>query len=230
MIQFNLLPDIKLEYIRSKRTKHAVMIISSVIAAASLALFVLLFLAVNVLQRNHLNNLNKDIKQDSDQLQSIESIDRILTVQNQLNKLTELHDAKPVASRLKTYIPQVTPAQVSFAKIEVDFQTSAIKFTGSADAFRTINQFVDTLKFTKYQSETSEEQLNAFSEVVLTSFGKDDKGSSYVIDLKFDPIIFSSQSEVKLVVPNIITTRSATERPDEGLLSPLRNTQEEGGQ
>ena len=230
MIQFNLLPDVKLEYIKARRTKHAVIVIAGAVGAASLAIFVLLFMTVNVLQKQHLNNLNEDIARDSKQLQSIENLDRILTVQNQLRSLTGLHDAKPVASRLKEYITQITPAQVSYATINVDFTANTINFTGSADSLRSINQFVDTLKFTKYTAGESTDQKNAFSEVVLTSFGKDDKGSSYVINLKFDPAIFSSASSVKLVVPNIVTTRSATEKPDEDLLRPLSNTEENGAQ
>lgn len=223
MIQFNLLPDIKLEYIKSKRSKRSIILISTIVAGGALAIFVLLFMTVNVLQKQHLNNLNRDIKRDTEKLQSIDGLDRILTVQNQLNKLTELHDGKPVISRFKGYITQITPAQVSYASITLNITAGTINFSGSADSFRTINQFVDTLKFTKYTLGESKEEANAFSEVVLTSFGKDEKGASYEIDLKFDPLIFASQSSVHLVVPNIITTRSAVERPDDNLLVPLSN-------
>jgi Tfp pilus assembly protein PilN len=230
MIQFNLLPDIKLEYIKTRRTKRSIIVISLAIAGASLGIFVLLFMTVNVLQKQHINNLNKDIKKYTNDLKGIEDLDRILTVQNQLNKLTELHDSKPVISRFKSYISQITPAQVSYASITLDVTNGTIKFTGSADSLRTVNQFVDTLKFTKYSVGDETEQKNAFSEVVLTGFGKDDKGASYDINLKFDPTIFASQSDVKLAVPSIVTTRSAIERPDDNLLIPLSNPEGNGGQ
>lgn len=223
MIQFNLLPDVKLEYIRARRTKHTVLLIAIGVAGSSFAIFALLFLTVNVLQKQHLNNLSADIKSDSQKLQGIEDLDRILTVQNQLNKLTELHEAKPVLSRLKGFIAQVTPAQVSFSKINLDIEAGTIHFTGSADSLKTINQFVDTLKFTNYTAGDSNEQKPAFTDVVLASFGKDTKGASYEISLKFDPAIFSSKSEVTLVVPNIITTRSSIEKPTQDILLPLDN-------
>lgn len=223
MIQFNLLPDVKLEYIRARRTKQTVLFIAMGVAGFSFVIFVLLFLTVNVLQKQHLNNLSSDIKRDSQKLEGIEDLDRILTVQNQLNKLTELHEAKPVISRLKGYIAQVTPAQVSFARISLDIEAGTIHFTGSADSLKTVNQFVDTLKFTNYTSGDSTEQKAAFTDVVLTVFGKDSKGSSYEIDLKFDPVIFSSKSDVRLIVPNIITTRSSTEKPTKDILLPLSN-------
>jgi Tfp pilus assembly protein PilN len=229
MIQFNLLPDIKLEYIKTRRTKRSIIVISLAVAGVALGIFILLFMTVNVLQKQHISNLNKDIKKHSSDLEGIEDLDRILTVQNQLNKLTELHDSKPVISRFKGYISQITPAQVSYASITLDVANGTINFTGSADSLRTVNQFVDTLKFTKYTIGDETEQKNAFSEVVLTGFGKDEKGASYEIDLKFDPIIFSSQSDVKLIVPSIVTTRSAVERPDDNLLIPLSNPDESTG-
>src|SRR5690606_10012249 len=174
MIQFNLLPDIKLEYIKAKRTKRMVLLIASGVAGGSLAIFLLLFLSVG-LQNQHINNMSEDIKRDSEQLQDIDDLDKILTVQNQLNNLTEVHEGKPVASRLKRFIPQITPQQVSYATIEINFAANTISFSGSADSLRTVNQFIDTLKFTKYKESTTNDQeenqalaeeKNAFTEVV----------------------------------------------------------------
>jgi hypothetical protein len=222
MIQFNLLPDIKLEYIKAKRTKHSVMVIAILVAGGAAAIFVLLFLTVNVLQKQHINNLTNDIKQDSAKLESTEDIDRILTVQNQLNKLTELLESKPVLSRLKQYIDQITPSQVNYALINIDLATNSMTINGSTDSLRSVNQFVDTLKFTKYKTEGSSEEINAFSAVVLTGFSKGQDGStSYNISFTFDPAIFSSKTAVELVVPNITTTRSAIQKPSTDLLQPL---------
>jgi Tfp pilus assembly protein PilN len=230
MIQFNLLPDVKLEYIRSKRTKHSVILIATIVAGSSLAIFVLLFLTVNVLQKQHLDNLQVDIDRDSNTLKSVADLDRVLTVQNQLTKLTELHNAKPVMSRLKGFIAQVTPEKVSYASIDIDLEANTIKVTGSADSLKTVNQFVDTLKFTEYQTGDSAELTPAFSEVVLTTFGKNEDSAQYEINFKFDPVIFSSKSQVKLVVPKIITTRSEVEKPSQDLIVPFTNTTDEGGQ
>lgn len=229
MIQFNLLPDIKLEYIKAKRSKRSIVLISIAVAGASLAIFILLFTTVNILQKQHLNNLSEDITRLSGQLEAVDGLDRILTVQNQLNKLTEIHDQKAVLSRLKDYITQVTPAQVSYASIDLDAELSTMKFSGSADSLKTINQFVDTLKFTKYSTASeSTATLNAFSNVVLTSFDTDEvKGFTYEIDLKFDPAIFSSNAVTTLSVPNIITTRSAIERPTENILQAVPSLEAE---
>lgn len=64
MIQFNLLPDVKLQYIKARRSKQLVMLISVAVAATALALLVLLFINVK-LQSHHIDNLTKDIKTDT---------------------------------------------------------------------------------------------------------------------------------------------------------------------
>lgn len=221
MIQFNLLPDIKMESVKARRSKRLVSLSATAITGFALIVVIILFLAVNVFQKKHLSDLSKDIKRDSAALQSIPDLNKILTVQNQLRSLPDLHAKKPVVTRLQKYVQQVTPAQVSIADIKVDFEASTINFTGAADSISTINKFVDTLKFTEFTA--GESKNKAFSEVVLSSFGRDDKGSSYNINLKFDPLIFSSANEVTLSVPNIISTRSVTEKPTD-LFQPLSDT------
>ena len=69
MIQFNLLPDIKLEYIKAKRMKRSVILISSVVGGSAFAIFILLFLVVNVAQKQHLSNLQADLDNDKKVLQ-----------------------------------------------------------------------------------------------------------------------------------------------------------------
>src|SRR5688500_12274286 len=119
MIQFNLLPDVKLEYIKAKRTKRMVVSISAITNIVSLGIVVLLFFLVNVVQKQHLSNLSEDIRRDSKKLENVEDISKILTIQNQLLSLEDAHNDKPVVSRLQKYIEQVTPNNVSIADLEV---------------------------------------------------------------------------------------------------------------
>ena len=154
MIQFNLLPDVKLEYLKTERTKHKIMLISGVTAAAALLILATLFLVVNVLQKQHLSNLNKDIKTYSDKLNSTKDLNKILTIQNQLKSLPEMHDQKVVASRLFNYMSQLTPNQANIAKFTIDFAASTISFSGGTDSLETVNKFTETLKFTTYTTSS----------------------------------------------------------------------------
>jgi Tfp pilus assembly protein PilN len=224
MIQFNLLPDVKLEYIRSRRTKRMVTLASSLIAGCTLAILVILFLSVHVIQRQHINNLNRDIAKDTTTLKAVPDLDKILTVQNQLKSLPDLNNKKPVSSRMLDYLVQLTPTQVSISHIVVNFADNTVAVTGKADSLEVINKYADTIKFTKYKVAGSEDQTAAFSGVVLKNFGRDDKLATYEINYSFDPVIFDSSKDITLVVPKIVTTGSETEKPK--LLFQQSNTQQ----
>lgn len=202
MVQLNLLPAVKLEFIKARRTKQLLTFVSMVVGAASLTILLLAFVTVNVVQKKSLSDLNKDIKKYSTQLKSTKDLNKILTVQNQLGTLTTLHDQKPVASRLFTYISQVTPAQANLNKLSMDFAAHTMTLGGTAPSLDTVSTYTDTLKATTYKTDDTSPALHAFSSVVLSSFGRDSKGATFTITFNFDPIIFDTKSTVKLTVPS----------------------------
>jgi len=213
MIQFNLLPDVKLEYIKARRSKRMVLLVAIGVAGVSLTIFIGLFVFVNIIQKQRLSSLNSDIKKNTATLQAIPDLGKVLTVQNQLNSLSGLHAQNPDTSRLFDYLGQVTPAKVTISDIKADFAANTLSITGNADTLSTVNQYVDTLKFTTYSIDDGESSTKAFSEVVLATFSKTDKDSTYQISLKFDPVIFDNTKKITLTVPKIISTRSETEKP-----------------
>ncbi|MBX4197092.1 hypothetical protein KW801_00865 [Candidatus Saccharibacteria bacterium] len=225
-IQFNLLPDVKLEFDRQLKAKRFVYTVSFLASAVVLAIFVISFLSVNVLQKKLLDNANNDINNYSQKLKSIPNLDKVLTIQNQLNSLPNLHQQKHYASRLFGYLPQITPANINIGRLTISTVNSTIDIQGTSDKVETINKFVDTLKFTSYTvgSDQNTKKL-AFSNVLLTKIDRDDKGASYTVDATFDPALFSGSQGVTLVVPQETTTRSVINTPDAS--SPLFNGQTE---
>ena len=221
MIQFNLLPDVKQQYIKARRQKHTVIVVSLMTAATSLFIFVMLFLTVHLFQKQTMKNLESDIAASSTNLKGVKDLDKILTIQNQLKSLPDLHDNKPVTSRLFTYLTQLTPAQVSIAEVDLDFNEKTMSISGTADSLSTVNKFVDTLKFSTYAATPSgDESSNSsegkpFSNIVLSSFSKSETRTTYEISFVFDEAIFASQNNIALTVPKIISTRSETEKPTE---------------
>lgn len=216
MIQLNLLPEVKLQYMRTRSLKRTITVVSALIAGSALTIFILMFVTVAIFQKNHLKNLSADIQTDSKKLQDTKDLNKVLTIQNQLKSLPELHNKKPVTSRLFTYVAQVTPNQVSIGKLDLDYQAKTLTFSGTTDSISTINKFVDTLKFTtfSYPDSTGQAQTGKpFSNVVLTSFSRTDKNATYEIATSFDSAIFDSAKQMTLSVPKIISTRSETEKP-----------------
>lgn len=213
MIQFNLLPDVKLQYIKTERTKHLVTTVSLLASAAAVFIFVVLFLTVKVWQEKTINDLSKNIQTASAELQATPDLNKILTVQNQLGKLTSLHDTKFAAKRLFGYLSQVTPTDATISDISADLTLQTLTITGNAPSLDDVNIFTDALKFTKFQEQGQSEKSTAFSNVVLSSFGRSGDGATYTITLNYDPAIFDNTKSVKLLVPNIVTTRSVIEQP-----------------
>ncbi|HSX07993.1 MAG TPA: hypothetical protein VLG11_03820 [Candidatus Saccharimonadales bacterium] len=214
MVQFNLLPDVKLQYLRARRQEQLVILISTAAIIAGVAVVVLLLGVVYGVQRKNLSDLNKDIKTNSQQLQSTQDLNKILTIQNQLNALTGLHDKKAVVTRLGGFLSQLTPTQATISKLDVDFNKNTITANGDAVSVDVVNTFADTLKFATYSIPSSGTSSKAAFSQVVTNLSRDKKGATYTITASFDPAIFSETSDgVTLNVPQIISTRSVVEQP-----------------
>ncbi len=210
MIQFNLLPDVKLDYIKAEKQKRMVISLAFIVSAVAVAVLILL-LTAGVLQKKHLSDLSRDIKSQTSALQNQPNINTILTVQNQLESLTNLHNAKPAAARLFTYLNSVTPSNVAISSLSIDFNLYTVTISGASDSISDVNKYVDTLKLTTYTTNTSSAALPAFSNVVLNSFGvssgaKDaSQSTTYNITFNYDKNIFDITQTISLSVPSITT-------------------------
>lgn len=215
MIQFNLLPAVKLDYVKAKRTKRITMLATTSVSVISLLILVLLFANVQ-LQAKHSRDLSQDIKSQGKKLKDTQDISNILTVQNQLNSLSDLHSAKPEAARVFDYLKQVTPNGVTISNAEIDFEATTMKIKGKAAAISGVNTYADTLKFTTYTVGDEATTHNAFTEVVLSNIATDPAtgNATYELNLKFDATIFSNQVTTKLVVPNKVTNSSQLDSSD----------------
>ena len=213
MIEFNLLPDVKLAYVKTRRLKRLVTSVAVLVVGVVLTILIFLILFVDVAQKKNLRDINGDISTTRTQLQNIPNLDKILTIQNQLQSLPALHDQKPVASRIFSYMSELTPAKATISSVNVDFIKHTLIIGGDADTLSTVNQYTDTLKFTTYSVKGSKAAPKAFSNVVLTSFGRSSSGTTYTITTAFEPTIFKETDPVTLSVPKITSTRSITEQP-----------------
>lgn len=213
VVQFNLLPDVKLEYNRAQHQKRVVYGLSALACLIVLAIFIISFFSVDVLQKKLLSDANGQITSYSNKLKSIPDIEKILTIQNQLGTLPGLHQNKHVVSRLFNYLPEITPAKINLGKLTLDTSANTIEFDGTADTVETVNKFVDTIKFTTYQTGQNSNSTPAFTNVVLSQIDRNDQEASYTIEANFDPALFSASQTVKLIVPQETTTRSVLNAP-----------------
>ncbi|HVA10782.1 MAG TPA: hypothetical protein VNG32_01275 [Candidatus Dormibacteraeota bacterium] len=220
MIELNLLPDVKLEYLNVQRTRRLAMVIAFIVAAAAVAILVLL-LAVEGFQKHTLSNLNKNVASETQKLQNEPQINSVLTVQSQLQSVNSLHDSEPAANKLFDYLNELTPTAATISGLNIDFTAHTINITGNADGLATVNQYIDTLKFTNYTTGPHTKSIPAFSSVVLSAFSLNNAQlssstsppASYTITASFDPTIFDVTKNVTLIIPSTISTPSAREHP-----------------
>ena len=218
MITLNLLPDIKKEYLKSRRTKSTILSLGILASLISIGIVVALFLYINVGQNIFLSTVQRNIDSNIEELKAIEDLDKLVTVQNQLETLPGLHNQKPAADRLFSYLDAVLPSTVNISELDVSLDSAitnpTITITGGADAVGDVNIFVDTLKNARYV--TGEDNQLAFTNVVLVSITPSEVSEkiSYEVEFGFDPIIFDNTiDDIALEIPNIISTRSEVERP-----------------
>jgi Tfp pilus assembly protein PilN len=222
MIELNLLPDIKLEYLRAEKSRRLFLSVSVLATGAAVAILVIL-LAADFVQKHDISSLSSKISTESTTLKSKPNISAVLTVQNQLQSLTELHSTKLATSRIfSQYLDQVTPSNVSISEFDIDLTQKAITITGNSDSLNSVDAYIDTLKSTTYTTGADSTAQNAFSDVVLTSFGYSSttsdptQAASYTINLSYDPTILDiTQTNVKLNIPTFTITRSQLVQPDD---------------
>lgn len=218
MIQINLLPDVKNEYIKTQRKKRLVILSSVVVSGVAIGAL-LLQLGIVGTQKALLSKSESNVKKNASKLEGTQDLNKILTIQNQISKLNELHASKPVVARIFTYLPQITPNDVQIDKLDFSIPDSTMTISGTAGSIESINKYADTLKFTKVIVD-GQPPTPAFNTVVLQSYSTGNKGTSatkgasYTITFKYDPSFFDSSKKVSLEVPKIISTRSETERPN----------------
>lgn len=220
MIQINLLPDIKLQYLKSQRIKRLFILISILAAAGFAAIAVLVGLWVGA-QRLHLNGVQADIDQTAQQLKEESDLSKIVTIQKQLDRLPELHGSKLAMQRLFGYISEVVPNEVSLNSLQLDARDQfSVELRGRATDTRTVNVFVDSIKNAVFRHGDGEQtEIKPFSNVRVQTYGLEETGgadskAAFTILLTFNPIIFDNTvANPLLTVPSITSSPSVTERP-----------------
>jgi Tfp pilus assembly protein PilN len=222
MIQFNLLPDVKQEFIKVRRFKRLAMTGSTIVIAVSAGILIILIGVVDGIQKHTLSNLNSNISTLTSQINTVPDLNEILTIQNQLTSLPALDSQKPVAARIFNYLNEVTPSNVAINSLSLDFTADQMMISGSAPNVATIDQYVDTYKFTNYTTGNNTQPQAAFSNVVLSSYSTGSAGSSsdtgagaasYSLTLNFNAALFNHADNTQLIVPNEISTRSVLDQP-----------------
>jgi hypothetical protein len=214
MIQVNLLPDVKREYLHAQQMKHTFTVLSILASMAALAVLGLLFAYVQIVQPRHRANLQKDIDASTNELKGKNDAVEIVTVQGVLEQIPALQDKKLITSNIFSYLSSFTPKDVAYGEIKLDFSANTAVFTGQTTTLERANVLANNLKsatFT-YKDGDASQSLKPFSSIVFSSLGKTEQADNgkdvgFQITLQFDPVLFSQ----KIKDPKITVNASSEE-------------------
>ena len=188
MIEINLIPDVKQELIRARRARSAVVsgaIITSVVAVAVVAVLAIYVYAVQTVRGVVADDA---IKSGSSKLAAVEDLSKMLTIQNQLTKMSALNDAKSIDSRVFDMLAAVIPPapnSVKISKATVNSTDKAMILEGQTPAYPALETFKKTIDaaYVQYNdSDNKQQRVVLASNVSISeiSYGEDETGAKVV--------------------------------------------------
>lgn len=224
MIEINLIPDVKQELLGAKRIRAYVMsaaVIAGVVAVSVVVLMALYLFTVQGLRSKFIGDA---INSKGSQLNSIKDLSNMLTIQNQLSKLTDLHNSKNIDSRMFDLLIAINPAQpndvkVSSAKIDADSKTITVQGQ-AANGYEAAESLKKTILSTAitYQAADGKTVTSALTKDVSTSemsYGEDATGKKvlrFTMSFIYGDDFFARSSK------NAIITRPDTKNVTDSFL------------
>lgn len=224
MIELNLLPDVKKDFIKAQRTRNQVVAISTLAIIGSVGLIIAFALFVYGGQKLIISNLTNDINKKSEELKKVDDLGKYLTVQNQLAHLDPLHEDKQVYSRLMDYLVvlnPVAPNSIQLDTLEVLSEDNAVVFKGTAPSAQAFNVYKDTLvnaKLSYSQDGGDKVTTNLFDDVLVEANAlgrvRDQTLVSFIVRTTYNENVFVKRTDnVSVSVPDIETTQSYRQAP-----------------
>ena len=227
MIELNLLPDVKKEYLNAQRTRNTV-ISGSIIATIAAGVITVILASTVYIGQNAVIALQKNsVKEKNEKLKSQPEIEKYLTVQNQLKHIAALHDGKFLYSRAFTYLQALNPAtpnNVALASVSLIKEGTTLDVEGTARNFEALTTFKATLESANLRyttgDSTEEQSVRMFTTVSLLDAGlRTVDGGSLVgfrLQLTYpDTIFLKATKNGKVEVPSLVTSDGDRNAPKE---------------
>jgi hypothetical protein len=155
MIEINLVPDVKQELIKAQRVRASVISMSILVGMVAVGVVVVLAIWVFAVQTARSVITDNTIKNESDKLSKVEDVSNTLTIQNQLSKLTAMHNEKSIDSRVfdvLTTINPPAPNNVAITNLSLDSAEKTIQIEAQAvNGYPALDVFKKTINATTFQ-------------------------------------------------------------------------------
>ena len=157
--EVNLLPEVKLEMIRTQKVRNLVLFGTIVVASVSVGIVAILG-AVKGGQDIALTSQDNQLKSLSAKITSDTQLRDILTIQKQLNKISEIEGNKKVLSRVFSLLSVLLPTgedEIKISELNVDLDSTTLNFEAQADAgveplidYRVLESFKKSVALMKF--------------------------------------------------------------------------------
>ncbi len=210
MIEINLVPDVKQEYIRSKMLRNFVISISIVvgIGVVGLAVVLGLILGGQLVAESIQDN---GIKSESAKLMEVPDLDKTVTIQQQLEKIDQQQNSKLITSRLFDAVLAINPAapnQIRISALKLDPIEKKITIEGSAaNGYQALETFKKTLTNTYVQVGSDGDKTPLAQDITTgeTGFGENSDGERvlrFSFSFSYPEDLFKvSESPINVITP-----------------------------
>lgn len=157
--EINLVPEVKAQMIKAQKVRNLVLYICIVVSVVSVGAVLILF-GVKSGQDIAMSNQDKKLAVMSAKLMGYEELGDLVTIQSQLEKLSEISANKTVLSRVFGALGVMLPAgedSVQLSELRIDLDNNSIRMEGQADArvaplidYRVLESFKKGVALTTY--------------------------------------------------------------------------------
>lgn len=202
MIEINLVPDVKQELIRAQRARSSVISIAIFASIIALGILVVLLAYIYGVQGVRNSLADSSIKSQGETLAKVDDLSKTLTIQNQLTKLSAMHNEKLITSRFFDVLDIINPSApnnmtISSARLTTD--TNMISIEGfAANGYSALEMFKKTIEASslEYVDKGGPVKVGLTDrvDIVETSYGESSDGSRvlrFTISFEYPDIIFA---------------------------------------
>ena len=213
MIEINLIPDVKQELLKAQKVRSAVISIAIIVGIAAIGVVVVLALYVFGAQLLRDKLADDSITKQYNQLSSVEDLANTLTVQNQLTKLSAVHDDKNINSRVFDVLSTIIPAEpnaIAITKLSINSEEKTITIEAQAvNGYPALETFKKTVEATKVvysvEGEDKPTTVALASNVVEgdRSYGDDESGKKvlrFTMTFTYADELFARASKNAVIV------------------------------
>jgi hypothetical protein len=240
MIEINLVPDVKQELINAQRVRTSVISLSILVGMAAIAVVIVLAVWVFGIQAARGALSDDTIKKESQKLSQVADISNMLTIQNQLNKLPEMHDSKSIDSRIFDVLATINPPapnNVMINNLSLDSSSKTIKIEAHAtNRYNALEVFKKTINATtfEYVKDGKKQSVPLASQMSHSdvSYGDDASGGvvlRFAISFVYPDELFARTAEnATIVAPTRTNVTDSFLGVPNSLFTPKANDAQEG--